>query len=434
MFLTVDLLREGSIATTATRGEPDCLPQTATLAEAIQRFRDAPDLRLLAVVDDWRRPLGVLREIDVRSILFNPFGHALMQNPSFGRSMAALIRPCGVAEADLSDDALLAAYLRSPGTGLVLTRGGLFHAVMDALAFERLSAERRSKAAAEREARAARIDAAGQAFTAEVAALAADLGGMADRIGAMAALLVAHAEASSDDATSVAGATGQMVQALDAIAGSGRSLSQALDGIADDTAAAHAMRRDARAAMHAAGEQVAKLVASAAAVDDMLRLIQGIAGQTNLLALNAGIEAARAGDVGRGFAVVAGEVKTLAKRAGAAAGDSATRVADMHRLLAEVVKGHEALDTAMARIADTGVSIETALTRQGGTTRQIAVNVEQSVEAGGDIDARTRAIGEQSAAMGAEAAALETVSRTLSAATARLSARAGAFVALVGTI
>ena len=268
MIRHVDLLCETPPAT-ITRGEPDCLAATASLSDAIQRFRQAPDLRLLAIVDERRRPLGVIREVDVRSVLFNPFGHALMQNPSFGRSMAGLIRPCGTAEADLSDDDLLAAYLRSPEGGLVLTRGGMFHAVMDALAFERLSAERRVQAAEEAQARATRIDAAGQAFTAEVAALAADLGHMADRIGAMAGLLVTHAEASRDDAVSVAGATGQMVQALDDLAGSGRSLSQALDGIADDTAAASAMRNDARAAMRSAGEQVAKLVASAAAVDDI---------------------------------------------------------------------------------------------------------------------------------------------------------------------
>jgi methyl-accepting chemotaxis protein len=436
MLFDIDLLRNGAFGgvQASVKGEGVCLIHTASLAQAVDMFRQSPDLRLLAIVDAQRRPVGVIRERDVRTILFNPFGHALMQNPSIGGSLTTLIRPCGTADAGLDADALVLAYLDAGGDGLVLTRDGVFDSVVDATAFERLSIQRRTQVMTDREARAARIDAAGKAFTADVAHLAAELAEAAERIAAMAGLVVTRAGASRRDAASVAGATGQMVTALTDIAELGRTLATTLDGIGGQTARAAALRSDARVAVVAAGDRVTRLVEKATAVDDMLRLIQTIASQTNLLALNAAIEAARVGEAGRGFAVVASEVKMLAQQTGTAAKDIAARVADMHDLLGDVVGGHRTLEATMAAIADTGVAIEQAVAAQQGATRRIASHVEQSAEAGHAIDDRACAISDQSAAIGDDVSGLEAVSRTLAESTGRLQSRARSFVQLTASL
>lgn len=436
MFLDLDMLRDGSISSRGRDelGDLRSLRRTASLAQAIEQFRAFPDLRLLAIVDEYDRPVGVVRELDVRGILFNPFGHALMQNPSFGSSLDVVIRPCVCVETDLPPETILAAYARQGGDGLVLTRNGRFAAMMDADAIAALAAKREAALAAERDARAARVRAAGEAFTAEVTALATELAGIGGDIGSVAALLARRAGVSHGDAASVAAAAIQTAQALDEIAGRGHALSAALDRIGENTVAARQMRIGARDAMRDAGDRIEALANSAAAVDDMLQLIQSIARQTNLLALNAGIEAARAGEVGRGFAVVASEVKSLASQTAATAKDVGARVDGMHALLREVVEGQRAAQRAMDAIAGLGQSIEQAIGEQSDATRIIADNVDHSVAAGTDISHRTRAISDEAAAVGEDAMRLEGLSETLSDTTTRLRMRAQAFVELTARV
>nr|WP_269205137.1 methyl-accepting chemotaxis protein [Motilibacter aurantiacus] len=105
--------------------------------------------------------------------------------------------------------------------------------------------------------------------------------------------------------------------------------------------------------------EVEGLAAASAAINDVIKIISGIADQTNLLALNATIEAARAGEVGRGFAVVANEVKELARETGDATKRVADQVAGIQASSQTVASGIHAtseiigqLDEVQARIAE----------------------------------------------------------------------------------
>ena len=106
-------------------------------------------------------------------------------------------------------------------------------------------------------------------------------------------------------------------------------------------------------------------------VQDVVKLIAGIADQTRVLALNATVEAARAGDAGRGFAVVAESVKDLAKRSA----DSAARVTQtmlgiQGGSISAVTVMHDI--TAMIRqVSDNQTAIATAVEEQTATTAEV---------------------------------------------------------------
>jgi methyl-accepting chemotaxis protein len=102
------------------------------------------------------------------------------------------------------------------------------------------------------------------------------------------------------------------------------SMGQMVSSIRQNADNAQQTERIARKAAEDALEGGRAVVATVGAMKQIagrITIIEEIARQTNLLALNAAIEAARAGEHGRGFAVVAAEVRKLAERSQAAAGE-----------------------------------------------------------------------------------------------------------------
>ncbi|MHC8400035.1 methyl-accepting chemotaxis protein [Pseudomonas sp. MDT1-17] len=101
-----------------------------------------------------------------------------------------------------------------------------------------------------------------------------------------------------------AGATRDLSQAADTLAGSGQEVvsrvQKSITGLSSG--------------VQQTAEMIQRLAEDSQKINGVVSVIHSIAEQTNLLALNAAIEAARAGEMGRGFAVVADEVRNLAKR------------------------------------------------------------------------------------------------------------------------
>lgn len=183
----------------------------------------------------------------------------------------------------------------------------------NALAVERLEAERTARDAARADERRREMAEIADTFETTVAhaldtvaRAAADIDGASQRLGAVSG------EASRNSALA-AESTAAVADNVDAAAAATHQLSTSLSRTAEQMALAARGTAAVREEFTAVEREVVTLVEATQQIGEVVSLITGIAEQTNLLALNATIEASRAGEAGKGFAVVAAEVKTLAQ-------------------------------------------------------------------------------------------------------------------------
>jgi urea transport system substrate-binding protein len=113
-----------------------------------------------------------------------------------------------------------------------------------------------------------------------------------------------------------------------------------------------------------ADETMRNLGAAAGRIDQVIKLIQSIAGQTSLLALNATIEAARAGEAGRGFAVVAAEVKELSRRTELATKEISAQVHGIQDAVNETAEAITAVDRSVAAMGQVNENITRLMEQQ----------------------------------------------------------------------
>ena len=208
--------------------------------------------------------------------------------------------------------------------------------------------------------------------------------------------MIARSNAEAAGANSTAGITASNVQA---VAAGAEELVSSVGEISRQVSVALSVSQDAVTQADTATKVVSGLAAAAQKIDQVVELINTIAGQTNLLALNATIEAARAGEMGRGFAIVAQEVKQLAAQTSKATDEIAAEVAGVHAITSEAVSTISGISSIITQINGVSSSIATAVEQQAAVTQEMSGNmrtaangVESIVGTLGEISRSVRSI------------------------------------------
>lgn len=240
------------------------------------------------------------------------------------------------------------------------------------------AAERESALLDEQEARRATIEQAIAWFRESVEGA---LQTVAESVAAMrstAEILSASSNQTNTHTTGAVKISNEAFASVEVAATAADELTKSIAEIDRQLARASDVVRGVAAEAQSTNEEIAALARATQKIDDVVKLIQSVAGQTNLLALNATIEAARAGAAGRGFAVVASEVKALAVQTAMATEDIAGQIASVQSSTQSAVGAIGNIAERTQDIKQFTAAIATSVEQQSAATHEISQNVEQA--------------------------------------------------------
>ncbi len=102
------------------------LSSSAKVADTFTVFARNPTQSVIPILDRHGLPLGVVRETDIKPLMYTRFGRELLANPSITTQIRSYIRPVAIADANASLDQILQLNVNQIDDGLLLTENTKF--------------------------------------------------------------------------------------------------------------------------------------------------------------------------------------------------------------------------------------------------------------------------------------------------------------------
>ena len=189
----------------------------------------------------------------------------------------------------------------------------------------------------------------------------------------------------------------EQASAIQQVAATIEEMAATIKHTADNAVQGRTKTRDTEKSIHENAETARQLSRAmdeisevSSKIGDIIITVNEVAFQTNLLALNAAVEAARAGEHGKGFAVVADEVRALAQRSAAAAGEIRNLVEDTVNKIATGDAMAKKAGEAFTSIIDQIEELSQTMDEIAEASNEQAVGVDEVNRAISQIDSSTQ--------------------------------------------
>jgi len=138
----VDTQAEDVLLKYIKRQEP--INHGASVEDLLTRFNQSQDETVVPVVDDIGEAVGIVRESDLRTMLYNPYGRALLQNKGLQRRIRFFVQQCPIVDLSTDKANVIENYVAAEGNeGLMVCRGRQYIGFITSQALLAMAAERR---------------------------------------------------------------------------------------------------------------------------------------------------------------------------------------------------------------------------------------------------------------------------------------------------
>ncbi|NVK34116.1 MAG: GGDEF domain-containing protein [Rhodobacteraceae bacterium] len=125
------------------------LPDDAAMEDVLDRFRGNRSTSLIPIVNAFNEPRGVIKEADIKQLVYMPYGQDLLCNKTVNRHIMSFVHRCPTADINSAVDQLvgLVASEDDESEGILITRNGKYFGFLTTSALLKISNEMRMREA-----------------------------------------------------------------------------------------------------------------------------------------------------------------------------------------------------------------------------------------------------------------------------------------------